>query len=122
MFVLFYEVDLVPSICYLIAIWGGTPRRGFYAAMNFLISCSCLQVLILAACLNSLAQWFPLPLITVNHLGLPLTTQLITCFSNAADQVWHQIPLVPLHTAGLPDAYVGASPPVAFSWVAYWQN
>lgn len=111
LFVLFYEVELIPFYL-LIAIWGGTPQRG-YAAMKFLIYTAVSGILILAAFLGltwlSGSSTFDYESIITQ--GLPLTTQLIL-LTMLLVGFGIKIPLVPLHT-WLPDAYVEASPPVA---------
>ena len=50
LFVLFYELELIP-LYLLIAIWGGTQKRG-YAAMKFLIYTAVSGILILASFLG----------------------------------------------------------------------
>ena len=111
LFVLFYELELIPFYL-LIAIWGGTSRRG-YAAMKFLLYTAVSGILILAAFLG--LTWLS-DSATFNYnsiitAGLPLTTQLIL-LTMLLVGFGIKIPLVPLHT-WLPDAYVEASPPVA---------
>ncbi|MBV9389060.1 MAG: NADH-quinone oxidoreductase subunit M [Chroococcidiopsidaceae cyanobacterium CP_BM_ER_R8_30] len=111
LFILFYELELIPFYL-LIAIWGGTPQRG-YAAMKFLIYTAVSGILILAAFLGlawlSGSSTFDYKAIIT--AGLPLTTQLIL-LTMLLVGFGIKIPLVPLHT-WLPDAYVEASPPVA---------
>jgi NAD(P)H-quinone oxidoreductase subunit 4 len=118
LFVLFYEVELIPFYL-LIAIWGGTTRRG-YAAMKFLIYTAVSGILILAAFLGltwlSGSSTFDYEAIVT--AGLPLTTQLIL-LTMLLLGFGIKIPLVPLHT-WLPDAYVEASPPVAI--LLGWRN
>ncbi len=111
LFVLFYELELIP-LYLLIAIWGGTEKRG-YAAMKFLIYTALSGILILAAFLG--ITWLgnaPNFDYNVNIAqGLPLQAQLIL-LTMVVVGFGIKIPLVPLHT-WLPDAYVEASPPVA---------
>lgn len=109
LFVLFYELELVP-LYLLIAIWGGL-KRG-YAAMKFLIYTAVSGILILAGFLGmtwlSGSSSFDFDAIATQ--GLPLTTQLIL-LTILIIGFGIKIPLVPLHT-WLPDAYVESSPPV----------
>jgi NAD(P)H-quinone oxidoreductase subunit 4 len=111
LFVLFYELELIP-LYLLIAIWGGTQKRG-YAAMKFLIYTAVSGILILAAFLG--VTWLGnAPNFDYNPLvtqGLSLNTQLIL-LTMLLVGFGIKIPLVPLHT-WLPDAYVEASPPIA---------
>ena len=111
LFILFYELELIPFYL-LIAIWGGTPQRG-YAAMKFLIYTAVSGILILAAFLG--ITWIggssTFDYESIITQGLPLTTQLIL-LTMLLVGFGIKIPLVPLHT-WLPDAYVEASPPVA---------
>ena len=111
LFILFYEVELIPFYL-LIAIWGGTPKRG-YAAMKFLIYTAISGIVILAAFLG--ITWIggssTFDYESIITQGLPLTTQLIL-LTMLLVGFGIKIPLVPLHT-WLPDAYVEASPPVA---------
>ncbi len=111
LFVLFYELELIP-LYLLIAIWGGTQKRG-YAAMKFLIYTAVSGILILAAFLGitwlSGSTSFDYELMSTQ--GLPLVTQLIL-LTLLLVGFGIKVPLVPLHT-WLPDAYVEASPPVA---------
>ncbi len=111
LFVLFYELELIPFYL-LIAIWGGTIRRG-YAAMKFLIYTAVSGILILAAFLGLtwLSGSSTFDYESIVTAGLPLTTQLIL-LTMLLLGFGIKIPLVPLHT-WLPDAYVEASPPVA---------
>lgn len=110
LFVLFYEVELVP-LYLMIAIWGG-PKRD-YAAMKFLIYTAVSGVLILVGFLGltwlSGASSFDYGAIRTQDLPLKaqliLLTVLLIGFAI-------KTPLIPLHT-WLPDAYVEASPPVA---------
>lgn len=111
LFVLFYELELIP-LYLLIAIWGGTEKRG-YAAMKFLIYTAVSGILIIGAFLGvtwlSGSSTFDLDSIATQ--ALPLTAQLIL-LTMLLVGFGIKIPLVPLHT-WLPDAYVEASPPVA---------
>ncbi len=111
LFVLFYELELIPFYL-LIAIWGGTPQRG-YAAMKFLIYTAVSGILILAAFLGLtwLSGSSTFDYKSIITAGLPLTAQLIL-LTMLLVGFGIKIPLVPLHT-WLPDAYVEASPPVA---------
>ncbi len=111
LFILFYELELIPFYL-LIAIWGGTTRRG-YAAMKFLIYTAVSGILILAAFLGLtwLSNSSSFDYNAIVTAGLPLTTQLIL-LTMLLIGFGIKIPLVPLHT-WLPDAYVEASPPVA---------
>ena len=111
LFILFYELELIPFYL-LIAIWGGTSKRG-YAAMKFLIYTAVSGILILAAFLGLtwLSGSSTFDYKSIITAGLPLTTQLIL-LTMLLVGFGIKIPLVPLH-AWLPDAYVEASPPVA---------
>lgn len=111
LFFLFYELELIPFYL-LIAIWGGSIRRG-YAAMKFLIYTAVSGILILAAFLGLtwLSGSSTFDYKSIVTAGLPLTTQLIL-LTMLLVGFGIKIPLVPLHT-WLPDAYVEASPPVA---------
>ena len=111
LFVLFYELELIPFYL-LIAIWGGTPRRE-YAAMKFLLYTAVSGILIIAAFLGLtwLSGSATFDYKSIITAGLPLTTQLIL-LTMLLVGFGIKIPLVPLHT-WLPDAYVEASPPVA---------
>jgi NAD(P)H-quinone oxidoreductase subunit 4 len=110
LFVLFYEVELIP-LYLMIAIWGG-PKRD-YAAMKFLIYTAVSGVLILVGFLGLAwlggANSFDYDAITTQDLPqkvqLVLLTILLLGFAI-------KTPLIPLHT-WLPDAYVEASPAVA---------
>lgn len=110
LFVLFYEVELIP-IYLLIAIWGGAKRA--YAAMKFLIYTALSGILILAGFLGltwlSGSSSFDYVGITAENLPLTLKLILLTVLLLGFGI---KIPLVPLHT-WLPDAYVEASPAVA---------
>ena len=111
LFVLFYELELIP-LYLLIAIWGGTEKRA-YAAMKFLIYTAVSGILILAAFLGitwlgNAVNFDYNPSVTQ---GLSLTAQLIL-LTMLLVGFGIKIPLVPLHT-WLPDAYTEASPPVA---------
>ncbi|MEN9207354.1 MAG: NADH-quinone oxidoreductase subunit M [Gloeomargarita sp. GMQP_bins_120] len=112
LFVLFYELELVPLYC-LIGIWGGAKRE--YAALKFLLYTAISGVLILVGCLA--LGWlggrpdfdYPQVQATVAGLGVGLqVTLLLLLLLGFAIKA----PLVPLHT-WLPDAYGEASPPVA---------
>jgi NAD(P)H-quinone oxidoreductase subunit 4 len=111
LFALFYELELVP-IYLLIAIWGGTERRG-YAAIKFLTYTAVSGFLILSAFLGigflagSEAFSYNPQLIA----ALPMATQVIL-LSLILLGFGIKIPLFPLHT-WLPDAYAEASPPIA---------
>lgn len=111
LFILFYELELIPFYL-LIAIWGGTSGRG-YAAMKFLIYTAVSGILILAAFLGLtwLSDSSTFDYNSIVTAGLPLTTQLIL-LTMLLVGFGIKIPLVPFHT-WLPDAYVEASPPVA---------
>ncbi len=110
LFVLFYEVELVP-LYLMIVIWGG-PKRD-YAAMKFLLYTAVSGVLILIGFLGltwlSGASSFDYGAIATQ--SLPLKTQLIL-LTIVLIGFAIKTPLIPLHT-WLPDAYVEASPPVA---------
>lgn len=111
LFALFYELELVP-LYLLIAIWGGTERRG-YAAIKFLTYTAVSGFLILAAFLGigflagSEAFSYNPQLIA----SLPIATQVVL-LALILLGFGIKIPLFPLHT-WLPDAYAEASPPVA---------
>ncbi|MGD1901892.1 MAG: NADH-quinone oxidoreductase subunit M [Geitlerinemataceae cyanobacterium] len=111
LFVIFFEVELVP-IYLLIAIWGGS-RRG-YAATKFLLYTALSGILILASFLG--VAWlsgdftsFDYDAISAD--GLSQKTQL-WLLTTLVIGLGIKIPLVPLHTWS-PDAYVESSPPVA---------
>lgn len=110
LFILFYELELIPFYL-LIAIWGGSEKRG-YAATKFLIYTAVSGILVLAAFLGM--AWFSGANsfdYTQIHLGnVPLNTRLIL-LTFLLIGFGIKIPLVPLHT-WLPDAYVESSPPV----------
>jgi len=110
LFVLFYELELIP-LYLLIAIWGGTQKRG-YAAMKFLIYTAVSGILILAAFLGItwLSGSTSFDYESMKTQGLPLVTQLIL-LTVLLIGFGIKVPLVPFHT-WLPDAYVEASPPV----------
>jgi len=110
LFVLFYEVILIP-LYLLIAIWGGEKRE--YAAMKFLLYTAVSGILILGAFLGMawLSHSSSFDYETINTQGLSLTTQLIL-LTVLLVGFGIKIPLVPLHT-WMPDAYVEASPVVA---------
>lgn len=110
LFVLFYEVVLIP-LYLLIAIWGGAKRE--YAAMKFLIYTAVSGILILGAFLGMtwLSHSSSFDYDAINTEGLSLTIQLILLTALLVG-FGIKIPLVPLHT-WMPDAYVEASPVVA---------
>ncbi|MBD0344913.1 MAG: NADH-quinone oxidoreductase subunit M [Coleofasciculus sp. Co-bin14] len=110
LFVLFYEVILIP-LYLLMAIWGGAKRE--YAAMKFLIYTAVSGILILAAFLGMtwLSHSTSFDYDAIATQGLSLTTQLIL-LTVLLVGFGIKIPLVPLHT-WMPDAYVEASPAVA---------
>ncbi|MCS6783416.1 MAG: NADH-quinone oxidoreductase subunit M, partial [Gloeomargarita sp. SKYG98] len=112
LFVLFYELELVP-LYFLIGIWGGPKRE--YAALKFLLYTAISGVLILIGCLA--LGWlsgrpdfdYPQVQATVARLGFGLQVTLLLVLLLGFGI---KTPLVPLHT-WLPDAYVEASPPIA---------
>jgi NAD(P)H-quinone oxidoreductase subunit 4 len=110
LFVLFYEVELIP-LYLMIAIWGGQKRD--YAAMKFLIYTAVSGVLILVGFLG--LTWLSgspsFDYSSVSPNDLPLNAQLIL-LTILLVGFGIKTPLIPLHT-WLPDAYVEASPPVA---------
>lgn len=110
LFVLFYEVELIP-LYLMIAIWGGSKRD--YAAMKFLIYTAVSGVLILVGFLGltwlSGASSFDYG--AIHTQDLPLKAQLVL-LTILLIGFAIKTPLIPLHT-WLPDAYVEASPPVA---------
>jgi NAD(P)H-quinone oxidoreductase subunit 4 len=110
LFVLFYEVILIP-LYLLIAIWGGQKRE--YAAMKFLIYTAVSGILILGAFLGMtwLSNSTSFDYEAINTQELSLTIQLILLTAILVG-FGIKIPLVPLHT-WMPDAYVEASPVVA---------
>ncbi|GAB4192592.1 MAG: NADH-quinone oxidoreductase subunit M [Coleofasciculaceae cyanobacterium] len=110
LFVLFYEVILIP-LYLLIAIWGGQKRE--YAAMKFLIYTAVSGILILGAFLGMtwLSNSTSFDYEAINTQDLSLTIQLILLTAILVG-FGIKIPLVPLHT-WMPDAYVEASPVVA---------
>ncbi|HEY9904171.1 MAG TPA: NADH-quinone oxidoreductase subunit M [Candidatus Sericytochromatia bacterium] len=110
LFVLFYEVILIP-LYLLIAIWGGKKRE--YAAMKFLLYTAVSGILILGAFLGItwLSHSTSFDYDAINTQGLSLTVQLILLTAILVG-FGIKIPLVPLHT-WMPDAYVEASPVVA---------
>lgn len=107
LFVLFYEVILIP-LYLLIAIWGGEKRE--YAAMKFLIYTAVSGILILGAFLGItwLSHSTSFDYDAIQTQGLSLTVQLILLTAILVG-FGIKIPLVPLHT-WMPDAYVEASP------------
>ena len=112
LFVLFYEIELIPFYL-LIAAWGGQKRE--YAAMKFLLYTAVSGILLLGAFLAlawlSENPTFDYQAILKTTQGLPLNTQLIL-LTVILVGFSIKIPLVPLHT-WLPDAYTEASPAVA---------
>src|SRR5579883_1670028 len=110
LFVLFYEVELIP-LYLMIAIWGG-PKRD-YAAMKFLIYTAVSGVLILVGFLGLawLSGSASFDYDAIDTQSLPLKAQLIL-LTILLIGFAIKTPLIPLHT-WLPDAYVEASPPVA---------
>ena len=110
LFVLFYEVELIP-LYLMIAIWGG-PKRD-YAAMKFLIYTAVSGILILVGFLGltwlSGASSFDYGAISTQ--AIPLKAQLVLLTILLLGFAI-KTPLIPVHT-WLPDAYVEASPPVA---------
>lgn len=112
LFVLFYELGLIP-LYLLIVIWGDSNRRG-YAAMKFLVYTAVSGIFILGAFLGiTLSTGTPAafdynPQLTA---ALPQQAQLIL-LTLLLIGFGIKIPLFPLHT-WLPDAYTEASPPVA---------
>ncbi|APB33839.1 NAD(P)H-quinone oxidoreductase subunit D4 [Gloeomargarita lithophora Alchichica-D10] len=112
LFVLFYELELVP-VYFLIGIWGGQKRE--YAALKFLLYTAVSGLLILAGCLA--LGWlggqpnfdYPAVQATVGQLGVGVQMTLLLVLLLGFGI---KTPLVPLHT-WLPDAYVEAAPPVA---------
>ncbi|HEY9884938.1 MAG TPA: NADH-quinone oxidoreductase subunit M [Thermosynechococcaceae cyanobacterium] len=110
LFVLFYEVELIP-LYLMIAIWGG-PKRD-YAAMKFLLYTAVSGVLILVGFLGLtwLSGSSSFDYEAISTQALPLKAQLIL-LTILLIGFAIKTPLIPLHT-WLPDAYVEASPPVA---------
>ncbi len=110
LFVLFYEVELIP-LYLLIAIWGG-PKRD-YAAMKFLLYTAVSGILILAAFLGLafVSGSSNFDYASLKSQVLPFGVQLIIIIALLIG-FGIKTPLVPFHT-WLPDAYVEASPPVA---------
>ena len=110
LFVLFYEVELIP-LYLMIAIWGG-PKRD-YAAMKFLIYTAVSGILILVGFLGltwlSGASSFDYGAISTQEIPLKAQLVLLTLLLLGFAI---KTPLIPVHT-WLPDAYVEASPPVA---------
>ena len=107
LFVLFYELELIPFYL-MISIWGGQ-KRG-YAAIKFLLYTAVSGLLILAAFLGitflSGSLNFDYTSITVDTFS-PKTQLILLSLVIAGFAI--KIPLVPLHT-WLPDAYTEASP------------
>jgi NAD(P)H-quinone oxidoreductase subunit 4 len=110
LFVLFYEVELIP-LYLMIAIWGGAKRD--YAAMKFLLYTAVSGVLILVGFLG--LTWLSgapsFDYAAIDTRVLPLKAQLVLLTILLLGFAI-KTPLIPLHT-WLPDAYVEASPPVA---------
>ncbi|MFQ3679283.1 MAG: NADH-quinone oxidoreductase subunit M [Pseudanabaenaceae cyanobacterium] len=112
LFLLFYEVELVP-LYFLIAIWGGSRRQ--YAAVKFLLYTALSGFLLLGAFLGTAGlagnpglnfDWqalapSPLPL----RVQGVLLVAIVVAFAI-------KIPIVPFHT-WLPDAHVEASTPIS---------
>jgi len=110
LFILFYEVELIPFYL-LIGIWGGG-KKG-YASTKFLLYTAVSGLLILAAFLG-LAFLSETPNFDYDSIatqGLGLKTQLIL-LTLLLIGFGIKIPLVPLHT-WMPDAYVESSPATA---------
>ncbi len=110
LFVLFYEVELVPFYL-LILMWGGKRRE--QAAVKFLIYTAISGILVLAAFLG-MAWLTHAPSFDYGDLELAAlapSTQLILLVLLVLG-FGIKIPLVPLHS-WLPDAYVEASTPTA---------
>ena len=109
LFVLFYELELIPFYL-LIAIWGGKKRE--YAAIKFLLYTAVSGLLVLAAFLG--VAWLTgstnFDYDAIATQGLSLKTQLIL-LTVLLVGLGIKVPLVPLHT-WLPDAYVESSTPV----------
>ncbi|MGQ9866647.1 MAG: NADH-quinone oxidoreductase subunit M [Pseudanabaenaceae cyanobacterium] len=112
LFLLFYEVELVP-LYFLIAIWGGSRRQ--YAAVKFLLYTALSGFLLLAAFLGTAglasSQGLNFDLAALTPERLPVKVQgllLVTILVAFAIK----IPIVPFHT-WLPDAHVEASTPIS---------
>lgn len=109
LFVLFYELELIPFYL-LIAIWGGKKRE--YAAIKFLLYTAVSGLLVLVSFLG--VAWLTgstnFDYDAISTEGLSLKTQLILLTIMFVG-FGIKIPLVPFHT-WLPDAYVEASTPV----------
>jgi len=110
LFVLFYEVELIPFYL-LIVLWGGQKRD--YAAMKFLLYTAFSGILILAVflALGWLTGSPSFDYDAIKTASLSQRTQLIL-LTMLLVGFGIKIPLVPLHT-WLPDAYVEASTPIA---------
>ncbi|WP_448513938.1 NADH-quinone oxidoreductase subunit M [Parathermosynechococcus lividus] len=110
LFVLFYEVELVPFYL-LILMWGGQRRER--AAVKFLIYTAISGILILAAFL-AMGWLTHAPSFDYGDLQLaalaPTTQAILLALLVIGFGI--KIPLVPLHS-WLPDAYVEASTPTA---------
>lgn len=110
LFVLFYELELIPFYL-MIIIWGGQKRD--YAAMKFLIYTAVSGVLVIGGFLA--LRWFSdassFDYEAIKTQGLSIRTQVIL-LTVLLLGFGIKIPLVPLHT-WLPDAYVEATTPVA---------
>jgi NAD(P)H-quinone oxidoreductase subunit 4 len=109
LFVLFYEVELIPFYL-MIAIWGGE-KKG-YAATKFLIYTALSGLLVLAGFLGMtfLSGAANFDYLSIHLEQLSLNTRLIL-LTLLLVGFGIKIPLVPLHT-WLPDAYTEASPAV----------
>ncbi len=112
LFLLFYEVELVP-LYFLIAIWGGSRRQ--YAAVKFLLYTALSGLLLLVAFLGTAglasSQGLNFDLAALRPEQLPVNVQgllLVTIVVAFAIK----IPIVPFHT-WLPDAHVEASTPIS---------
>lgn len=110
LFLLFYEVELVPFYL-LILIWGGQRRE--QAAVKFLIYTAVSGILVLAAFLAMgwLTHAPSFDYADIQMAGLAPTTQAILLLLLILG-FGIKMPLVPLHS-WLPDAYVEASTPTA---------
>ncbi len=112
LFLLFYEVELVP-LYFLIAIWGGGRRQ--YAAVKFLLYTALSGFLLLGAFLGTAglasSQGLNFDLAALRPEQLPVKVQgLLLVAIVVAFAI--KIPIVPFHT-WLPDAHVEASTPIS---------
>ncbi len=111
LFVLFYEVELIP-IYLVIAIWGGKQKN--YAAIKFLIFTAISGILILAGFLA--LAWLSgnggalFDYQALQSVSLPLSTQIILLLLLLGGFAI-KAPFVPFHT-WLPDTYVESITPV----------